>query len=101
MTGQTENKYFTEPPNYTQAQQNKQVLIVAAETVLTQTLTLMYRCTDPQADTQTNRWTRNRKKSKKTNTVVNTDPPCTEYLYYPIDVEGVTLKRSLLPASAR
>ena len=41
MTGQTENKYFTEAPNYTQVQQNKYVLIVAAEAVLTQTLTLM------------------------------------------------------------
>ena len=41
MTGQTENKYFTETPNYTQVQQNKHALIVAAEVVLTQTLTLM------------------------------------------------------------
>ena len=41
MTGQTENKYFTETPNYTQVQQSKHVLIVAAEAVLTQTLTLM------------------------------------------------------------
>ena len=41
MTGQTENKYFTEPPYYTHVQQNKQVLIVAADAVLTQTLTAM------------------------------------------------------------
>ena len=41
MTGQTENKYFTETPNYTQVQQNKHALIVAAEVVLTKTLTLM------------------------------------------------------------
>ena len=41
MTGQTEKKYFTETPNYTQVQQSKHVLIVAAEAVLTQTLTLM------------------------------------------------------------
>ena len=41
MTGQTENKYFTDTPNYTQVQKNKHVLIVAAEAVLTQTLTLM------------------------------------------------------------
>ena len=41
MTGQTENKYFTEPPYYTPVQQNKQVLMVAAGTVLTQTLTQM------------------------------------------------------------
>ena len=51
MTGKRENKYFTEPPNYTQVQRNKQVLIVAAEAVLTQTLIIMYRCTDPQTDT--------------------------------------------------
>ena len=41
MTGQTENKYFTEPPYYTHVQQNKQVLIVTAVAVLTQTLTPM------------------------------------------------------------
>ena len=41
MTGQTENKYFTEPPNYIHIQQNKQVLIAAADAVLTQTLTPM------------------------------------------------------------
>ena len=39
------------------------------------------------------------KKIWKTNTVVNAGPPDTEYLYYPLDVEGVTLKGSLLPAS--
>ena len=50
MTGQTENKYFTKPPNYTEVQQNKQVLI-AAEAVLTQILTIMYRYTDTQTDT--------------------------------------------------
>ena len=79
MTGQTEKKYFTEPPNYAHVQQNKQVLIAAAESIVTQTLTLMYRCTDPQTDTQTN----------------------AEYLYYPLDLEGVTLKGSLLPASVQ
>ena len=41
MTGQTENKHFTEPLNYTHVQQNKQVLTVAADAVLTQTLTLI------------------------------------------------------------
>ena len=41
MTGQTENKYFTAPPYYTHVQQNKQVLIVAADAVLSQTLTPM------------------------------------------------------------
>ena len=34
-------QYFTEPLYYTQVQQNKQVLIVTAETVLTHTLSLM------------------------------------------------------------
>ena len=51
MTGETENKYLTEPPNYTKVQQNKQVLIVATEAVLAQILTLLYRCTDAQTDT--------------------------------------------------
>ena len=37
MTGQTENKHITKPPYYTHVQQNKQVLIVAADAVLTQT----------------------------------------------------------------
>ena len=51
--------------------------------------------------TQTKRWTQKGKKSKKTNTVVNAASSDTEYLYYPLDVEGVTLKVSLLPASTR
>ena len=51
--------------------------------------------------TQTNKWTQKGKKSKNTNTVVNAGPPDTEYLYYPLDVEGVTLKGSLLPARTR
>ena len=37
MTGQTENKRITKPPY---AQQNKQVLILAADAVLTQTLAI-------------------------------------------------------------
>ena len=41
-----------------------------------------------------------KKKRKKTNTV-NAGPPDTEYLCYPLDVGGVTLKGSLLPATAR
>ena len=41
MIGLTEKKYFTETPNYTQVQQNKNALIVAGGVVLTQTLTLM------------------------------------------------------------
>ena len=51
--------------------------------------------------TQTNKWTQKRKKSKNTNTVGNVGPPDTEYLYYLLDVQGVTLKGSLLPAITR
>ena len=40
-TGQTENKHFIEPPHYTHFQQDKQMLMVAADAVLTQTLTIM------------------------------------------------------------
>ena len=98
MTGQTENKYFTEPPNYTEFQQNKQVLI-AAEAVLIQTLTIMYRYTDTHSDTQTNRGTQNRKKSKRPTLLSMLVPPDTDYLYYPPDVEGVKLEGLLLPAS--
>ena len=49
----------------------------------------------------TDKQTQKGKKSQKTNTVVNAGPPDTEYLYYPLDVDGVTLKGSLLPASTR
>ena len=38
---------------------------------------------------------------KPTLSVVNAGPPDAEYLYYPLDVEGVTLKGSLLPAHIR
>ena len=39
------------------------------------------------------------KKIWKTNTaVVNADPPDVEYLYYQLDMEGATLKGSLLRA---
>ena len=47
------------------------------------------------------RWTQKRMKIKNTNTVVNADIPDTEYLYYPLDMEGVILKGSLLPANTR
>ena len=47
----------------------------------------------------TDKQTQKRRKSKKSNTAVNASTP--EYLYYPLDVEGVTLKGSLLPASTR
>ena len=33
--------------------------------------------------------------------VVNAGPPDTECLYYPLDVEGITLKGSLSPAHIR
>ena len=35
------------------------------------------------------------------NNVVSAGPLDAEYLYYPLDVEGITLKGSLLPASTR
>ena len=38
---------------------------------------------------------------QKNNTVVNAGPPDTEYLYFPLDVDGVALKGSLLPANTR
>ena len=47
------------------------------------------------------RRTRKKKKNLKANTDANSGPPDTAYLYYPLDVEGVTLKGSLLPASLR
>ena len=51
-------------------------------------------------DMKTYRWTqKQRKKIKKpTLSLVNAGPPDTEYLYYPLNVEGVTRKGSLLPA---
>ena len=61
--------------------------------------------TDAQAhrltETQTNRRRQKRKKTETTNTVVNAGPPDTECLYYLLDVEGVTLKGSLLPANTK
>ena len=38
---------------------------------------------------------------KPTLTILNAGHPDREYLYYPLDVEGVTLKDSLLPAHMR
>ena len=38
---------------------------------------------------------------KPTLSIVNTGPPDTEHLYYPLHVEGVTLKGLLLPANIR
>ena len=52
-------------------------------------------------DTKTSRWTQKQKNSLKTNIVVNAVPPDTEYLYYPLNVEGVTQKSSLFPAHIR
>ena len=43
--------------------------------------------------------TKTKKNLKKpTLSVINAGPPDTEYLYYPQNVEGVTLNGSLLPA---
>ena len=51
---------------------------------------------DKQLDTKT------RKNLKKpTLPVMNAGPPDTEYLYYPLNVEGITQKGSLLPAYIR
>ena len=50
---------------------------------------------------KTSRWEQEQKKSLKTNTVLNAGPPDTEYLYYPLNVEGITQKGSLLPAHIR
>ena len=60
-------------------------------------------CTQTKKLTEmkTNRWTQKQKKSLKINTVVNAGPPDTEYLYYPLNVESVTQKGSLLPAHIR
>ena len=56
-------------------------------------------CTQTKKLTEmkTSRWTQKQKKSLKTNAVVNAGLPDTEYLYYPLNVEGVTQKGSLLP----
>ena len=57
-----------------------------------------HRLTDTYADL----WTQKSKKLKKpTISDVNAGPPDTECLYYPLNVEGVTLKGSLLPAHTR
>ena len=52
-------------------------------------------------DTLANLWTQKSKNLKKTMSVVNAGSPDTECLYYPLDVEGVTLKGSLSPAHIR
>ena len=51
-------------------------------------------------DMKTNRWTQKQRKNikKPTLPVVNVGPPDTEYLYYPLNLEGDTQKGSLLPA---
>ena len=54
------------------------------------------------SDTFANLWTQKSKNLKKpTMSVVNAGTPDTECLFYPLDVEGVTLKGSLLPAHIR
>ena len=52
---------------------------------------------------KTNSWTQKQRKilKKPTLSVINAGPPDTEYLYYPLNMEGVTQKRSLLPAYIR
>ena len=62
--------------------------------------------TDPQTrrltDTQANWWTQKSKNLKKLAlSVVGAGAPDTKYLYYPLHVDGVTLKGSLLPAHIR
>ena len=58
-------------------------------------------------DVQTHRLTHRQtdgheiEKNLKTYTIVNAGPPDTEYLNYPLDVEGVTLNGWLLPACVR
>ena len=52
--------------------------------------------------TQANRWTQKNKNIKKQKlAIVNTGSPDTDCLYCPVDVEGVTLKGSLLPDNIR
>ena len=52
-------------------------------------------------DTLATRWTHTKKTPEKANTVVNAGPPDIEYIYYPLDVKGFTLKGSLLSANTR
>ena len=54
-------------------------------------------------DIKTNRWTQKQRKNLKKTTlrVVKAGPPDTEYLYYPLNVEGITQKGSLLAAQIR
>ena len=59
----------------------------------------MHRHTDRLTHRQTDE--HKKEKIQKTNTIVNAGPTDIEYLYYPINLEGVTLKGSLLPASTR
>ena len=57
-------------------------------------------CTQTKKLTEmkTSRWTQKQKRSLKTNAVVNAGLQDTGYLYYQLNVEGVTQKGSLLPA---
>ena len=70
------------------------MLIVAAGAVLAQALILLL---PPNFwETSWHRQTDGHTHKKKANTVVNSVPPDTEYLYYPLNVEGITLKGSFL-----
>ena len=57
--------------------------------------------TDWLTHRQTYKHKKNKYLKKPTMSVVNAGPPDTECLYYPLDVEGVTLKDSLLPTHTR
>ena len=59
-----------------------------------------HRYTDWLTDKQTYEQ-KSKNMKKPTMSVVNAGSSDTEYLYYPLDVEGVTLKGSLLPAHIR
>ena len=54
-------------------------------------------------DIKTHSWIQKERKNLKKSrmSVVNVGPPYTEYLYYPLNLEGVTQKGSLLPAYIR
>ena len=54
-------------------------------------------------DMKSSRWTQKQRKNLKKTTLsfVNAGPPDTEYLYYPLNMEGITQKGPLLPAHIR
>ena len=48
-----------------------------------------------------NRWTQKERQKNQTLCAVNAGPPDTDSLYYPVNVEVVSQKCSLLPAHKR